>query len=309
MILKPIQQKKLYGLNNYLLNFINLYQNKNLPNKILISGDEGLGKSTLAYHLINYVLSIDEDFSYDKKKFQINPENKSYKLTTNGTNPNFTLLDTQTDKKNIDINQVRDLISNLNKSVFNNKERFVIIDNIEKLNINSINALLKILEEPPKNVFFILINNDRFIVPTLKSRCINFKIFLSHQDTINISNKLLGEDIFKRINIDLLNHYTTPGKIYKLITFFESNDYNLNDYKLKDLLKLIIKENLYKKDILLKNITIEYFELFFSRNINSNQSKTFKIYNYFIKRINETKRFNLDEESLFHEFEYKVLNG
>ena len=43
--------------------------------------------------------------------------------------------------------------------------------------------------------------------------------------------------------------------------------------------------------------------------MTSVKSKTFDFYNYFIKRINDTKKFNLDEESLFAEFEYKVLNG
>ena len=69
MNLQPIYQTKLYGLNNFFLDFLRLYQNKNLPNKILLSGDKGLGKSTLAYHLINYALSKDEELNYDVKNF------------------------------------------------------------------------------------------------------------------------------------------------------------------------------------------------------------------------------------------------
>jgi len=309
MNLKPINQNNLYGLNNYLLEFIRLYQNKKLPNKILLSGEKGLGKSTLAYHLINYVLSKDDEVKYDLKKFKINPENISYKLTINGTNPNFTLIDTLSEKKSIEINQIRDLISNLNKSSFNNKERFIIIDNIENLNLNAVNALLKILEEPPLNTYFILINNDRFILPTLKSRCINYKFFLNYENVINVTNKLLGKEIHNYINNDLLNHYSTPGKLYKLINFFETNNFNLKDYKLKEFLKLIIKENLYKKNKLIKDISFEYLELFFRKNLTSIKTKSFDLYSYFIKRINDTKKFNLDEESLFIEFEYKILNG
>ena len=309
MNLQPIYQTKLYGLNNFFLDFLRLYQNKNLPNKILLSGDKGLGKSTLAYHLINYVLSKDEEFNYDVKKFEINRENKSYKLTINGSNPNMNVIDNLFEKKSIDIVQIRDLISKLNKSSFNNDDRFIIVDNIENLNINSTNALLKILEEPPPQTFFILINNDRFIMPTLKSRCINYKIFLNHDNVINITNKLLGDDIFNRINQDLLNYYSTPGKIYRLITFFESNNYDLKKYNLKDFLKLIIKDSLYKKDVIVKNIVFEYVELFFRKNISDIKTNPFDAYNYFIKKINDTKKFNLDEESLFMEFEYKILNG
>ena len=144
MNLQPIYQTKLYGLNNFFLDFIRLYQNKNLPNKILLSGDKGLGKSTLAYHLVNYALSKDEEFNYDVKNFEINRENKSYKLTINGSNPNINVIDTLFEKRNIDIAQIRDLISKLNKSSFDNDDRFIIVDNIELLNVNSINALLKL---------------------------------------------------------------------------------------------------------------------------------------------------------------------
>ena len=309
MNLKPINQRHLYGLDNYLTEFVKLYKNHILPNKILLSGDKGLGKCTLAYHLINFIQSNDENFSYDLKKFEIHKDNKSFKLTTNGSNPNLTLIDTLSEKTNINIDQIRDLIFNINKSSFNNKERFVIIDNIENLNINSINALLKVLEEPPPKTIFILINNDRFILPTLKSRCINFKIFLSHENTLSITNKLLNGDIYNHINSDLLNYYSTPGYLYKFISFFESNNYNLMNYDVEKLLRLIIKDNLYKKEALIKNLAFECFEFFCRKKISSTQFKSFNLYSYFLKRINDTKKFNLDVESLFIELEYKVLNG
>ncbi len=309
MNLNPINQTSLFSLNNYLLEFIELYKKKKLPTKILLSGDKGLGKSTLGFHLVNYILSIYEDHPYNIKEFKINPENKSYKLTINRSNPNLLLVDTLSEKKNIDINQIRELIVNLNKSSFNNKERFIIIDNVETLNISTINALLKILEEPPRNTYFILINNDRFILPTLKSRCINFKIFLDHNTSISVINKILNDDIMKFINKDLINYYSTPGQIYSLIEFFKIQKHDLKDLDLKSFLKLVIKDNLYKKNVLIKNIIFEYFELYFRKKIKLANIGTFKYYNYFLKRINETKKFNLDEESLFIEFEYKILNG
>ena len=65
-------------------------------------------------------------------------------------------IDINPDKKSIEISQIRNLINNMNKSSFNSKPRFVLIDNIEYLNLNSINALLKILEEPSQNIFFFI---------------------------------------------------------------------------------------------------------------------------------------------------------
>ena len=83
MNLEPVSQTQLFGLNNFLLEFIDLYNNRKLPNKILLSGDKGVGKSTLAYHLVNFVLSKDENCSYDINNFKIDPNNKSFKLIIN----------------------------------------------------------------------------------------------------------------------------------------------------------------------------------------------------------------------------------
>ena len=93
MNLEPATQTKLFGHNELFFNLINLYTNKKLPNKILFSGEKGIGKSTLSYHLINYILSHEEEFSYDSTNLIINPENKSFKLIQNKSNPNFILID------------------------------------------------------------------------------------------------------------------------------------------------------------------------------------------------------------------------
>ena len=66
----PINQTKLYGLEKFINELIQLENSKNLPNKILLSGQKGLGKSTLAYHFINYVLSKKEEYPYDIKNFE-----------------------------------------------------------------------------------------------------------------------------------------------------------------------------------------------------------------------------------------------
>ncbi len=306
MNINSMNRTRLYGLNNKFNELINLYQNNKFPNKIIFSGQKGVGKFTLSYHIVNYILSIDEDYPYDLNTFSINEMNKSFKLMQNGTNPNFTLLDVFHDKKNIEINQIRELINNLNKSSFNSKPRFILIDNIEYLNLNSINALLKTLEEPSENTFFILINNNKKISPTLLSRCINFKISLSKKESIEVCNNLFDENIYDLINEDLLDYYFSPGKVYNLIEFSKKNEINLKLFNLKDFLTLLINESYYKKNPLMKNMIYDFIELFLVNKVSIIYSDLFS---YFLSKVRNIKKFNLDEESFFIEFKTKLLNG
>ena len=309
MNLNPVNQLSLYGHHSEFSNFIDLYKDKKLPNKILLSGEKGIGKSTLAYHIINHILSHDEEFSYDEKNYKINPDNKTFKLITNKSNPNFITIDIDNDKKSIDINQIRNLIITLNKSSFNKKPRFVLIDNIELLNINSVNALLKILEEPNDNIYFILINNNKKILSTLKSRCLNYNIHLTSNQSLDITNKILGENYLDLIHEQITNYYTTPGSILNLLDFANKNDFDLKEVNLKDLIKKIIIDKKYKKNQFTKNLLYSLMEIYFRKNVSVKNIRLLKIQNYFIKKINNTKIFNLDDETLLMEFEDRVLNG
>ena len=306
MNLNPQNQLNLYGVEENLRTLIALYDKGNLPSKILLTGQKGVGKCTLAYHLINYILSKDEEFSYNINEFKIYSKNRSFKLITNGTNPNFQLLDVSIDKKQINIDQIRNLLLNIKKSSFNDKPRFILIDNIEYLNKNSVNALLKDLEEPNENIYFILINNQRKLISTLKSRCLNFNISLSNETSLRVINQLIDDDIFDHVNNELINYYFTPGNIYNLNKFAINNEINLKDMKLKEFLKKMIKENYFKKDQNFKYLFYDYLELFL-KNISSIDNMDY--YSYFVKKIDNIKKYNLDEESLFIEFNEKILNG
>ena len=309
MNLNPSTQKDLFEHKEILNQLIKLYKNDNLPNKILLSGEKGIGKSTLAYHLINFVLSEKEEFTYDFENNKINYENKSYKLIQNKSNPNFNLIDVAEDKKSIDISQIRELLLNLNKSSFNEKKRFVLIDNIELLNINSINALLKVLEEPNENINFILINNNKRVLPTLKSRCLNFKVFLTKDQSVKIINQLIKQDINNVVNKELFDNYVTPGKLFKIIHLSQEYELDLANTDLRTILKTIIKDRIYKKNKLIIEIIYSFIELYFRNNISVKNINLLQSYHYFLEKINNTRIYNLDEDTLFMEFEDKILNG
>ena len=230
----------------------------------------------------------------------------------NDSHPNFYLVDLLNDKKNIDVAQIREMITYTTKSTFNNKSRFILIDNIEYLNKNSINALLKIIEEPNENLFFILINNnEKYILPTLRSRCLTFKINFTFNQSIDVSNKILNQNIFELINPDLINYYNTPGEIINLINFSLDKNINLIDYTLTDFLNLLINNGYYKKNKVVKNLLVNFIELFFLKEykLSTTKRSLFNFYHNFMIKIHNAEKFNLDEESLFLEFKSKLLNG
>ena len=310
MNIKSFENRRLYGMKFYFNELINLYKENKMPNKILFSGKKGVGKSTLAYHIINYILSENEECKYDKKELIINKDNKSYKLLQNNTHPNFYLIDLIDEKKNIDIAQIRQMILYTNKSSFNDMPRFVLIDNIENLNINSVNALLKIVEEPNDNIFFILIHNcEKKILPTLKSRCLTFKINFSFDKSIEILNLLIDKNIFDLINIDLMSYYNSPGELINLLNFADEKKIDLKNSTLSNILNLLIDNSYYKKNKFVKSIIINYIELYFLKEYKKSIKKNslLNIYHSFIEKIYNTEKFNLDEESLFLEFKSKLL--
>ena len=94
----PLTQTKLLSFKDNFKELVNLSLRNKLPNKVIFSGNKGIGKSTFAFHLINYLFSQDEEGSYNLEDNEININNKSYKLVSNNSHPNLLLID-NTDKE------------------------------------------------------------------------------------------------------------------------------------------------------------------------------------------------------------------
>ena len=310
--LLPNNQKKLYGYNNEFTELVKLYKNKKLPSKIFLTGPKGIGKATMAYHLINYIFSSKEEYQYDLSNLEINNLNKSYKLLLNNTHPNFHLVDIMKDKKVIEISQIRQMINYSTKSTFNSNEKIILIDNVENLNLNSLNSLLKIVEEPNENTLFILIfDSNKNILNTLKSRCLKFNLYLSFSQSVEITNKILNSNILDLISEDFLHYYNTPGDFINLVNFANSLNLNLKEFDLKKFLIHLIDAEYYKNNTFIKNNIYKYIELYLLKLMKGSTSKN-KInilYNESIKKIANMKKYNLDQESIMIDLKTKLFNG
>lgn len=148
---------------------------QNQPNAWLIAGKEGTGKTAFARHLAQALLC-------ETPLAQHEPCNQcaSCHLFLQGTHPDFYALSPEQPENDtgsrkllqIKIDAVRAILEPLTQSSIRGGRRVVLINPAESMNIQAANALLKMLEEPPEAVIFLLITHSRDrLLPTIKSRC------------------------------------------------------------------------------------------------------------------------------------------
>jgi len=290
-------QRFLHGHDELFINLTSLFEKKKLPNKIIFNGSDGVGKATFIYHLINFILSNKENYSYNVNAKEIDENNKSYLDLINNINFNFKHLKVDDYKKIISIEETREIISFFNKSSINNKPKIFFLEGAENLNKNSSNSILKILEElPENNYFFISYLENKFLLDTIKSRCFNCRLFINTNENSFIKEKLMTQ--FKSNSTNIRN--LTPGINLKLNILFDELNIHEKDFSTKILsMQNFYLEEKYNKIIDLMHI---YIENYFVRNLSKNNFfKNFRIRNKINNIIYNINSINNEIRSSFYE--------
>ena len=267
-----------------------------LPKVIMLSGEKGIGKATLINHIMHFYF---EKKNYDENNNKILKKTHFTELYENDLFSNIIYLK-GSEFKNIKIEDIRILKSNLLKTTLNNDKRFIIFDDVENFNTNSLNALLKLIEEPGVNNYFILINNKtKPLLETIKSRSLEIKIILDEESRKKIISFLLKNFEQKiSLNEDLVA--TTPGNFVKFNYVIQTNKIKIEDNfldNLEKLLKLYKKEkNLFFKDLILFLFDY-YFQIDRSKRIFSND-KLIEKRTLIVKNINNFFLYNLSQSAL-----------
>ena len=299
--LNPLRSTKLFGLNEHLNILTKLYDNKKLPNVILLEGEKGLGKFTLSFHLINYILSINTANQYNVDDSEIKINSIIYKNIIANSHENFFYLGNENEKKRTSIDDVRNIKIKFSKTLLNDLPRFTIIDDVELLNLNAANALLKLIEEPSKNNYFIMIDNKKSnIIQTLKSRSLIFKIFLNDIEKKNILNKLIAYKKIEPIFLPEYIRYSTPGNILNFFNIFQRLKLNI-ELPLMDITLSLLND--YKKNKNSINLDCINFILnvIFLKKKEMNQknlSELIKIKLKIINLLNQYRIYNLSNNTI-----------
>ncbi len=207
---------------------ISLINSGAMPHAIILSGLEGIGKSTFAFRLaramLKHGLSDNQDSMFDDAPAELTSldvafDDPIFSKVAAGGHPDFLTIERPIDpkkdtrKNNIDVETARKVAPFLRKTASDGGWRVVLIDDANTMNRNAQNAILKILEEPPKNTLLILVTHRLgAMIPTIRSRCrvLNFKP-LDNETLTQLMQKEVGSSL-NAYDTDILN-FLAQGSI------------------------------------------------------------------------------------------------
>ena len=154
-------------------------QNK-ISASYLFYGDKRVDLLFYALEFSKMVMTKDVEDEEEKKNIEKRIENFQYS--------DIEVINRK--NENIKIDEVRELIYDAIESAYSSPKKIFILCGIENLRKESSNALLKILEEPPKDVYFILLARSLNIISTIKSRTIKFHLEGASNEELGVSKEI-----------------------------------------------------------------------------------------------------------------------
>lgn len=198
-----------------ILNFISA---RRIPHAIMIEGDNFDENLALADFIAKAAVCADSEPPCDKC---LNCHQADVK-----THPDIAYIRTEDGKKNLSVGQVRQIRADAFVKPHSANRRVFIIEQAQRLNEQAQNALLKVLEEPPQNVVFILVTPSKTaLLDTIISRCVVLSLYSDEQqdsDYTDMADRFL-DIMFSGSDYEMLKLLTPLEKNrISAQTFFET---------------------------------------------------------------------------------------
>ncbi len=144
-----------------------------IPHALMLEGDAGTGRQTLAFYIAAFCMCEGAARPCGTCK--------GCHMAKIGSHPDVTVI--SPDGKQLSVDKIRNLRQDAYLSPAIASRKVYIIEKAETMNPSAQNALLKILEEPPANVIFILITESaERLLTTVRSRCITLSLLPPPRD-------------------------------------------------------------------------------------------------------------------------------
>jgi DNA polymerase III subunit delta' len=203
----PRETTVLYGHQDAETALLNASRSARIPHAWLIGGAQGIGKATLAYRMARFVLTHRNPVGSDvqgAKTLHVNPTDPVARRIAAGAHGGLLVLQRSANDRGvmrtvITVDETRETIAFFGSTAAADGWRVCIVDTVDELNPNAANALLKTLEEPPRQSLFLLVSHaPGRVLPTILSRCRRLILRpLSRGDVIQAASNaadLAGDD-------------------------------------------------------------------------------------------------------------------
>jgi DNA polymerase-3 subunit delta' len=177
----PRAARMLYGHDAAEQTLLGAYRSGRMPHAWLLGGRAGIGKATLAYRLARFVLANPDSALPAVQRavsLAIDPDHPVARRIASQTQGDLLVLERRINEKtgklfqDIPADDVRRTVSFFGSTAGEGGWRVAIVDSVDELNAAGANALLKVVEEPPRRSLLLLIaHSAAHILPTIRSRC------------------------------------------------------------------------------------------------------------------------------------------
>jgi DNA polymerase-3 subunit delta' len=157
------------------------YQGTRFPHAWLIAGPAGIGKATLAYRMARFMLALPDPRApqvQSAKSLHVDRDHPVARRIAAQAQGDLLVLERTINEKtgklrqDIQVDDVRRTVAFFGSTAGEGGWRIAIVDAVDNLNPSGANALLKILEEPPRRAVLLLVSRSAArVLPTMRSRC------------------------------------------------------------------------------------------------------------------------------------------
>jgi DNA polymerase-3 subunit delta' len=176
LVLTPRENPDLSGHENVERELRRLVEAQRLPHALLLSGPRGIGKATLAFRFARFLLAQPDGRA--ESGLAVDPGSTVFRRVASGGHADLLTVERAYDprrrrlRSDIIVEDVREIAGFFRLTAAEEGWRIAVVDGAEEMNRNAANALLKILEEPPRRALLLLVSHSPGqLLPTIRSRC------------------------------------------------------------------------------------------------------------------------------------------
>ncbi len=264
--------------------FKRLFISRSIPSSYIFCGTDGSGRDFIARMFAKILLCEEDDLFFCDKC-------ESCKLFDEGIHPGMLTI---SEYKVEHFKEIRSIA--YRKPLYGNRKVFV-FERSENFNISCANSILKLLEEPPENIFFLLTTqNLRKILPTIKSRC--FKV-----DTA-------PDSLESKVNYDLFymigkNEYET---FTQYIDSIRKNEYEIAMIQWKEFFQKMLNEDISEKESISKFFyCVEHYIDFILAALLNDKENAYSLIFVFMEQINVIKKYEIMKNNKYLNFDIEII--